>query len=84
MRKFLYRKSSKHYYTYVFNSDAGAGTAAILLHAPEDGNISDLVLKQMGITPPAKGAPAPAVQAPAASNTSPNKAITPATGKKNK
>ena len=53
-------------YTYVFNSDAGYGTNAILLHAPEDGNISDLVLKKMGITPPAKGT---ANAAPAASNT---------------
>jgi outer membrane protein len=41
-------------YTYVFNSDAGYGTNAILLHAPQEGNISDLVLKKMGVTPPAK------------------------------
>ena len=60
--------SSENGYTYVFNSDAGYGTNAILLHAPEDGNISDLVLKKMGITPPAKGA---ANASPAASNTAP-------------
>lgn len=84
MQKAIDDVAKSNGFTYVFNSDAGAGTAAILLHAPEDGNISDLVLKQMGITPPAKGAPAPAVQAPAASNTSPGKAAAPATGKKNK
>ncbi|TAE28641.1 MAG: OmpH family outer membrane protein [Cytophagales bacterium] len=56
-------------YTYVFNLDAGAGTAVILLHAPEENNITDLVLKRMGITPdPPKpaGAAAPAPTTPAA------------------
>ena len=38
-------------YTYVFNSDAGYGTTPILLHAPENDNVSDLVLKKMGVTP---------------------------------
>lgn len=50
-------------YNYVFNLDAGAGTAVILLYAPEDNNITDLVLKKMGITPAPKtaaGATAPA------------------------
>ena len=50
-------------YNYVFNLDAGAGTAVILLYAPEDNNITDLILKKMGITPapkPAAGTPAPA------------------------
>ncbi len=48
-------------FTYVFNLDAGAGTTPILLFAPEEGNISDLVLKKMGVTPkPATPAPAPA------------------------
>jgi outer membrane protein len=51
-------------YTYVFNLDAGAGTTPILLFAPEENNITDLVLKKMGVTPPAK-APA-AATAPAA------------------
>jgi outer membrane protein len=85
MQKAIDDVAKSNGYTYVFNSDAGAGTAAILLHAPEDGNISDLVLKQMGITPPAKGAPAPSVQAPAASNATPGKtSVAPTTGKKNK
>ena len=41
-------------YTYVFNSDGGG--SPLLLHAPKEGDISDLVLKKMGITPGA-GAP---------------------------
>lgn len=52
-------------YTYVLNSD---GDSPVLLHGPEDGNISDIVLKKMGITPPAPGAAsaAPAASKPAA------------------
>lgn len=38
-------------YTYIFNLDAGAGTTPILLYAPEDGNVTDMVLKKMGVTP---------------------------------
>ena len=45
-------------YSHVFNLDAGAGTAVILLYAPEDGNISELVLKKMGVTPKPAAAPA--------------------------
>ena len=44
-------------YSHVFNLDAGAGTAVILLYAPEDGNISDIVLKKMGVTPKPVAAP---------------------------
>ncbi len=36
-------------YKYVFSSDAG--NMPILLHAPDEDNISDLVLKELGITP---------------------------------
>jgi len=36
-------------FTYVFNSDGGG--SPLLLHAPKEGDISDLVLKKMGITP---------------------------------
>jgi outer membrane protein len=59
-------------YTYVFNSDGGG--SPLLLHAPKDGDISDLVLKKMGINPAAtptpttsgpKATPAPAAAAPA-------------------
>lgn len=38
-------------YTYVFNLDAGANTIPILLVAPEDNNITELVLRKMGIDP---------------------------------
>ncbi|MCS7027329.1 MAG: OmpH family outer membrane protein [Bacteroidia bacterium] len=37
-------------YTYIFNSDAGAGTTPILLHGPDEGNITDLVKKKLGIS----------------------------------
>ncbi|HSI89999.1 MAG TPA: OmpH family outer membrane protein [Adhaeribacter sp.] len=48
-------------FTYVFNSDAGYGTTPVLLHGPEEGNISDLVLKKMGVTP-VQNAPAATAQ----------------------
>ncbi|WP_073105917.1 OmpH family outer membrane protein [Hymenobacter daecheongensis] len=51
-------------YTYVLNSD---GASPVLLHGPKDGDISDLVLKKMGITPGA--APAAKVATPAAAAT---------------
>ncbi|TYZ12465.1 OmpH family outer membrane protein [Hymenobacter lutimineralis] len=53
-------------YAYVLNSDAGYGTTPILLHGPKDGDISDLVLKKMGITPGAAPAAAPTAAKPAA------------------
>jgi outer membrane protein len=52
-------------YSHVFNLDAGSGTAVILLYAPEDGNISDMVLKKMGVTPKPAGAVAPSPATPA-------------------
>ena len=53
-------------FTYVFNSDGGG--SPLLLHAPESGNISDMVLKKMGITP---GAAAPIKSGPPASTPAP-------------
>jgi outer membrane protein len=60
-------------YTYVLNSD---GASPVLLHGPKEGDISDLVLKKMGVTPGANAtapkvtpAAAPAPVVPAASKT---------------
>ncbi len=50
-------------YTHVFNINAGQGTTAVLLVAPEQDNISNLVFKKLGATPPA---PKAAVTTPAA------------------
>jgi len=65
-------------YTYVFNSDAGFGTTPVLLHGPEDGNISDLVLKKMGVTPVKAGS------SPAVNNQPATPATAPATETKTK
>jgi outer membrane protein len=51
-------------YTYILNSDSGSNP--ILLHGPKDGDVSDVILKKMGITPTAPTS-APTVQAPRAS-----------------
>lgn len=48
--------SKENGYTHVFSSDASG--FPILLYAQEEDNISDLVLKNLGITPPAQDAPA--------------------------
>ena len=48
-------------YTYILNSDAGQNTTPILLYVgSEDNNVTDMVLKQMGVDPKAAEAPAPA------------------------
>jgi outer membrane protein len=51
-------------FTHIFNIDAGQGTTPILLYATEESNITNLVLKKMGVDP-AKAAAAP-VATPAA------------------
>lgn len=61
----MHAVAAENAYTYVFNYDAGMGTAPILLHYPADANMSDLVLKKMGITPkPVTATAAPATAAP--------------------
>ncbi len=57
-------------YTYILNSD---GDSPVLLHGPKDGDVSDLILKKMGITPQPAGTPrtAPAAQAPVAPKAAP-------------
>jgi outer membrane protein len=49
-------------FTYILNSD---GASPVLLHGPKDGDVSDLILKKMGITPGAAPAAAPKVTTPA-------------------
>ncbi len=67
-------------YTYVFNLDAGANTIPILLVAPEENNITESVLRKMGIDP----AKAAAANQPAATGSSATKPATPATAPKKK
>ena len=53
-------------YTYILNSD---GASPVLLHGPKEGDVSDLILKKMGITPGATTAPkvaTPGTPAPSA------------------
>lgn len=62
----MHAVANENAFTYVFNYDAGMGTAPILLHYPTDANMSDLVLKKMGITPKPPVAATPATTTPAA------------------
>lgn len=63
----MHASAKENGYAFVFNYDAGQGTTPIVLHAPDDANISDLILKRMGITPkPLAPAPStPAITSPA-------------------
>ncbi|GAB4047470.1 OmpH/Skp family outer membrane protein [Spirosoma litoris] len=65
-------------YQYVFNLDAGANTIPILLVAPEENNITELVLKKMGIDPAKAAAAKPATTGGSAPATT--KPATPASG----
>ena len=63
----MHASAKENGYAFVFNYDAGQGTTPIVLHAPDDANISDLILKRMGITPKALVPPTatPATTTPA-------------------
>jgi outer membrane protein len=66
----MHAAAKENGYAFVFNYDAGQGTTPIVLHAPDDANISDLILKRMGVTPKPL-APAPAT--PATTSPTPKK-----------
>jgi outer membrane protein len=73
-------------FTHVFNLDAGQGTLPILLYATKESDITDLVFKKMGVTPPAPGAATtPAAGTSTSSSTKPATPAqsTPAPKKKN-
>lgn len=61
LQKTIDAVSVENGYTYVLNSD---GASPVLLHGPKEGDISDLILKKMGVTPGAAPAPAPKATAP--------------------
>jgi outer membrane protein len=66
----MHAAAKENGYAFVFNYDAGQGTTPIVLHAPDDANISDIILKRMGVTPKPL-TPAPAT--PAATSPTPKK-----------
>ena len=63
----MHATAKENGYAFVFNYDAGQGTTPIVLHAPDDANISDLILKRMGVTPKPLAPPTatPATTSPA-------------------
>ncbi|WP_022825404.1 OmpH family outer membrane protein [Hymenobacter norwichensis] len=76
LQKTIDAVSVENGYTYVLNSD---GASPVLLHGPKEGDISDLILKKMGVTPgAAPAAVAPKVNTPVtpAVNTSATKTKT--------
>ncbi|WP_457082272.1 OmpH family outer membrane protein [Hymenobacter sp. HD11105] len=79
LQKTIDEVAKENGYTYVLNSD---GASPVLLHGPKEGDISDLILKKMGVTPGAAQA-APAA-APAATPAKPAAAPASGTAKKGK
>ncbi|MFN8357160.1 MAG: OmpH family outer membrane protein [Spirosomataceae bacterium] len=60
-------------FSYVFNTAASAEGMPFLLFATPENDITDLVFKKLGVTPPAKDAAKPAASTPAPANTQPKK-----------
>ncbi len=61
-------------YLYIMNSDAGPGTTPVLLYVgAEDNNVTDLVLKQMGVDPKAASAATPTTAPKPAAGAAPKK-----------
>lgn len=59
-------------FTFIFNLDAGSGTIPVLLYAPEENDVTELVFKKMGVPVPSKQAAAqPAPTTPAKTTTAP-------------
>jgi outer membrane protein len=56
LQKTIDAVAAENGYTYVLNSD---GASPVLLHGPKEGDISDLILKKMGVTPGTAAAPKP-------------------------
>ncbi|KAA9353556.1 OmpH family outer membrane protein [Larkinella humicola] len=59
-------------FTFIFNLDAGSGTIPVLLYAPEENDVTELVFKKMGVALPSKQAAAqPAANPTTAKPTTP-------------
>jgi outer membrane protein len=58
LQKAIDAVASENGYTYIFNSDAGYGSTPILLHGPQQDNVSELVLKKLGVDVTKQAAPA--------------------------
>jgi outer membrane protein len=83
LQKAIDAVAAENGYTYIFNSDAGYGSTPILLHGPQEHNVSELVLKKLGVDTSAKPAVAtPASTAPKPASAAPKPATTTATKKK--
>ncbi|PRY36493.1 periplasmic chaperone for outer membrane proteins Skp [Spirosoma oryzae] len=64
-------------YTYIFNLDAGANTTPILLVAPKENDITDLVFKKLGVDPTKTAAPATSKPATTGAGSASTPAATP-------
>ena len=54
IQKAIDEVAAENGFTYVLSSDGAMGQVPIVLYGPDNLNISDLVLKKMGVTPPSE------------------------------
>jgi outer membrane protein len=64
IKKAVEAVAEEHGYTYIFNNTGGEGQGVILYSKNKGENISDLVLKKLGVTVPAPGTTTPNTTAP--------------------
>ena len=76
LQKAIDAVANENGYTYIFNSDAGYGSTPILLHGPQQDNVSELVLKKLGVDVTKQSAPA--ASRPATTPSKPASSTTPA------
>jgi outer membrane protein len=65
LQKAIDAVAAENGYTYIFNSDAGYGSTPILLHGPQQDNVSELVLKKLGVDVTKAASAKPATSTPA-------------------
>jgi outer membrane protein len=85
LQKAIDAVATENGYSYIFNSDAGYGSTPILLHGPQQDNVSELVLKKLGVDVTKQAAPAaakPASATPAAAKPAATPAKKPTAAKK--
>jgi len=54
IQKAIDEVAAENGFTYILSSDGAMGQVPIILYGPDNLNISDLVLKKMGVTPPSE------------------------------
>ena len=55
IQKAIDEVAAENAFTYILSSDGAMGQVPIILYGQDNLNVSDMVLKKMGVTPPVPG-----------------------------